>query len=171
MNEPIDQVPLVLELTIRRCLASDLPKLEWFGMFTAHREIFCDAFKRQQGGENLMLVCDCNGFPIGQVWIDFTRKEDESVALIWALRIYPFLQNLCIGGRLLTAAEWAVRQRNLRTVEVFVEKTCPAARRFYERHGYEQVGEVQEHFCFRAPGSRSRRRILLDEWVLRKALP
>jgi GNAT superfamily N-acetyltransferase len=137
-------------------------------MFTMHREIFHDAFRRQEAGENLMLVADCNGFPVGQIWVDFARKADESVALVWALRVHPLLQNRMIGARLLAAAEKAARRRHYRIVELGVEKHSEAALRFYRRHGYEMAGEIAEQFSFTPPGAEEREEVHLEEWVLRK---
>src|SRR5437868_4023084 len=64
-------------VTIRPCVRDDLAKLEWFGLFTLHREIIHSAFERQERGENRMLVAELNSFPVGQVWIDLTTKQEE----------------------------------------------------------------------------------------------
>jgi hypothetical protein len=41
---------LELELVIRDTQQSDLPLLEWYGMYTPHRQIFVDTFSRAQRG-------------------------------------------------------------------------------------------------------------------------
>ena len=72
MGEPCT---LPLKLRIRRCTEPDLPLLEWFGLYTCHREIIHEAFRRQEIGETLMLVAEANRFPAGQVWIDLARER------------------------------------------------------------------------------------------------
>ena len=57
-----------------------------------------EAFQRQQRGEVLMLVAEANRFPIGQLWIDLVKKQEESIGIIWALRVMPAFQNLGVGS-------------------------------------------------------------------------
>src|SRR4051812_19296174 len=69
-SESIATFSVPLRVSIRPCMREALPQLEWFGLYTPHREIIGEAFDRQGRGENLMLVAEVNGFPVGQVWID-----------------------------------------------------------------------------------------------------
>jgi CelD/BcsL family acetyltransferase involved in cellulose biosynthesis/GNAT superfamily N-acetyltransferase len=170
-GERAETFHLPLAITIRACTAEDLQGLEWYGLFTHHREIFDAAFARQERGETLMLVAVANGFPIGQAWIDFDarQEEDEPVALIWAVRVYPFLQGHGIGARLLAAAEEAIRARGCRWAEIGVEKNNPRARRLYERTGYRLHGELLEGFSY-TDGDGRTVHVPVDEWMLRKEL-
>src|ERR1700750_855299 len=89
-------VPLQVE--IRPCTADDLPKLEWHGMFAYHRHVIHAAYERPSCGQGLMLLAVADGFPVGQAWIDFAaRPEERGVAVIWAVRVYPFLRGRGIG--------------------------------------------------------------------------
>ena len=45
---------VVGEVSIRLCRAEDLAQLEWFGMYTHHREILQDTFARHRRGEVVM---------------------------------------------------------------------------------------------------------------------
>jgi ribosomal protein S18 acetylase RimI-like enzyme len=164
---PCERFALRLEVAIRPCTRADLPGLEWYGLFAAHRDIFRDAFARQERGENLMLLAVLNGFPIGQTWIDLARRRAESAGLLWAVRVYPFLQGHGVGTRLLVAAEEALRERGFEWAEIGVEKSNPGARRLYERQGFRVVGELREEFHFTRPDG-ERISEPLDEWVLRK---
>jgi ribosomal protein S18 acetylase RimI-like enzyme len=155
------------EITIRPCTRDDLPGLEWYGLFSAHREVFRDAFARQERGDNLMLLAVLNGFPVGQAWIDLARHRAASAGLLWAVRVYPFLRGMGIGTRLLRAAEEAVRARGYEWAEIGVEKSNPRARRLYERLGYRAVGELREKFRFARPDGEAVSEPL-NEWVLRK---
>jgi len=159
-------VPLQVE--IRPCAADDLPKLEWHGMFTPHRPIIAEAFERQTRGQGLMLLAVANGFPVGQAWIDFAARPDErGVAVIWAVRVYPFLQGGGIGARLMAAAEAAIRERGYRIAELGVEKDNPRARRLYERLGYRLHREMVDELAYLDWNGHP---VVepVDQWMLRK---
>lgn len=157
-----------VELEIRACSEGDLPKMEWFGMYTPHREIIQQAFERQRLGENLMLVADLNGFPVGQVWIDLARSARERVGLLWALRVFPFLKGMGIGRRLVRAAERALAQRGYRVAEIGAEKGAAAAA-VYERLGYRRVGQRYEHYSYTTPDGRFMH-VPVDQWIFHKRL-
>ena len=96
---------IALDLKIRQCAREDLPQLEWLGLYTEHRQLIEDAFRRQQAGEVMMLVADLDGFPVGQAWLDLSDRAAESVGVIWAVRVFPLLRNHGIGTRLMIAAK------------------------------------------------------------------
>jgi GNAT superfamily N-acetyltransferase len=161
-------VPLQAE--IRPCTKDDLPNLEWYGLFSLHRRLIEQAYERQTRGEVLMLLAVANGFPIGQAWIDFAaRPEEPDVAVIWAVRVYPFLQGGGIGARLLAAAERAIVGRGCTTAEIGVEKDNPRARRLYERVGYVPHRELLESFTY-ADWQGKPVVEQVDQWMLRKAV-
>lgn len=166
-GEPGFTVPVAL--TIRPCREEDLPKLEWFGQFTEHRELIRDAFDRQGRGENVMLqaVAEANGFPIGQIWIDLERKREASTGLLWALRVIECYQRMGIGSRLLGAAEAELRRRGYDCAEIGAERNNPGARRLYERRGYRVFGTDRHWYGYTTPWG-ERRRTLVDEWVMHK---
>lgn len=56
----------IVEFDIRLCTLSDLRKLEWFGAFTAHREILEATFHLQSRGEAVMLIAALHAFPSGR---------------------------------------------------------------------------------------------------------
>lgn len=148
MGEPCT---LPLELRIRRCTAPDLPLLEWFGLYACHREIIREAFRRQQIGENLMLVAEANRFPAGQVWIDLARERASSTGVLWALRVLPSLQGMGIGSLLIAAAERALRERGYERAGIAVEDDNEGARLLYERLGYQEVRRERCEYSYRTP--------------------
>lgn len=168
-NEENRPFRVCLDVEIRPCTGSDLRSLEWFGLFTAHRALFEEQFRRHLRGENLMLVADANGFPAGQVWIDLEKHADERMALLWALRVFPVLRGAGIGTRLLAAAERLARHRGFRALEIGVEKDNPAARRLYEARGYRLCGEVAEPWGYVTPDGDEVRHVS-DQWMLRKGI-
>jgi ribosomal protein S18 acetylase RimI-like enzyme len=139
------------EIAIRRCREGDLPRLEWFGLFTEHRELIQNAFRRQQTGEVVMLVADLDGFPVGQLWLDLTGKQDEEVGVLWALRVFPFLQNRSIGRRLIGAGEQELEDRDYRWAEIGVDKSEARAESLYRRLGYEPSSIALEEYSYRNP--------------------
>lgn len=158
-----------LSVSIRPCIEDDLPRLEWFGLFTEHREIIRSAFEAQRRGENVMLMADAGGAPVGQVWIDLARMWEKATGFLWAVRVFPWLQGRGIGQRLVLAAERLLRSRGFRYAELGVETDNPRARRFYERLGYRLTGTRQDAYSYTTPEG-VHMRIPLEEWVLQKRL-
>lgn len=172
MTQPstvLDRFDLHLRGVVRPATRDDLPGLEWYGFFTHHRSIIEEAYARQERGENLMLLAVANGFPVGQAWVDLAVRADEGVGVLWAVRVYPFLQGMGVGSCLMTAAETALRSRGFAWAEIGVEKDNPGARRLYERHGYQLHRELVEEFTYRRPDG-SEGRETADQWMLRKPL-
>jgi ribosomal protein S18 acetylase RimI-like enzyme len=165
-----DRFTLALQARIRRCTAADLGALEWYGLFTAHREIIRGAFEAQERGDGLMLLVDVNGFPAGQLWVDLARGRDRGTAVLWAVRVFPPLRSLGLGGRLLQAAERVLRDREYGWAELGVERSNIAARRLYARTGYVVAGEERGWFTFTPPGATSAVRQRRDELIMRKRL-
>ena len=149
--QALDRFGVALEVVIRRCDERDLPGLEWWGMFTPHREIFTDAYARHRRGENVMLVADVNGHPAGQAWIDLVKHAADGVGVLWAVRVFPLLQGLGIGTRLMEAAEDELRRRGYAWAEIEVERENAGARRLYERQGYAVVHEVVNEWGYTTP--------------------
>jgi ribosomal protein S18 acetylase RimI-like enzyme len=147
----LERFELPARFVIRACAERDLENLEWFGMFTAHRAIFHEAFRRHRAGENPMLVLDLGGFPVGQVWIDLTKKRAQSTGVLWALRVFPIFQGMGLGTRLMHAAEGIVREAGHSLAEIGVERTNEGVRRLYERLGYVLAGEEREAYAYEQP--------------------
>jgi ribosomal protein S18 acetylase RimI-like enzyme len=160
---------LTLDVVIRPAARGDLDALEWYGQFTAHREIIDQAFARQERGENLMLLAVANDFPVGQAWVDLTVRADEGAGVLWAVRVFPFLQGLGLGARLLATAEESLRERGFAFAEIGVEKDNAGARRLYERAGYRLHRELLEEYEVTGPDG-TRVRVPVDQWMLRKDL-
>jgi ribosomal protein S18 acetylase RimI-like enzyme len=167
--ELFQQFTVSTPVTIRTCTAEDLPKLEWFGMFAAHREIIHAAYESQEQGENFMLVADVHGWAVGQLWIDLAKKREDSTGILWALRVFPFLQNLRIGTRLIKAGEQFLRGQGFGCAEIGAEKDDPAARRLYERLGYRLVGSERSEYSYTGPDG-APVHVPVDEWILHKRL-
>lgn len=164
-----DQYTITLPVTIRDCRESHLSKLEWFGSMTEYRRTISDAFQRFQKGEIIMLVAEANRFPIGQVWIDLTRQRENSIGILWALRVFVPFQNLGIGTRLIASAERRLKARGFRLSELGVEKDNPRAQRLYERLGYQIVRDHIDEWEYTPPDG-APIHVRSDEWILHKLL-
>ena len=132
VSDQLQQFTVSVPVTIRLCRKDDLPALEWFGMFTDHREMILAAYDSQERGEALMLVAETQGFPVCQVWIDLTLERVDATGVLWAVRVFPTLQNRGIGTRLMVAAEDVLRCRGCTAVELVspqksgAESPCPS---------------------------------------------
>jgi GNAT superfamily N-acetyltransferase len=78
---------------------------------------------------------------VGFAWLIVTRALDES-AYLRLLLVAEGRQSAGIGAQLLEAIERAARRRGARHLVLLVTKTNRRARAFYQRHGYEHVGDL-----------------------------
>ena len=170
IESSLEHTLVIANLIVRECSAEDLPALEWFGLYRHHREIFAEAFARHLRDENIMLVADLKDFPVGQAWIDLTKRQAEGIGYIWAVRVFPFLRGLGIGSTLMSSAERVLRDRGIHMAEVGVEKDNADARRLYERLGYVQCTELREQYGYTTPDG-VRGWHVVDQWIMRKRLP
>lgn len=170
MNQgAIESFALTLAIQIRRCQAEDLSNLDWFGLLADHREMVQMAYERQLRGENVMLMADLSGLPVGQVWIDLVRKKQEAAGVIWALRVLPWLRNRGLGRRLVAAAETQILAHGLALAEVGVELNNPNARRLYERLGYQGTRRAREEYVL-INNQGQPIPMCADLWLMRKEL-
>ena len=158
-----------LPVTIRPAGQDDLSTLEWYGLHTPHREIIAGAFRLQERGDGAMLLADVNGFPVGQICIDFLRKRSSGRATLWALRVFPPFRRLGLGVRLVRAAERLVVQRGVPFAELGVDRDNAGVLPFYERLGYEHCGRERGQFLYHTPEGRLVR-VAIDQWLLQKRM-
>jgi len=164
-----EQFTIRPQVTIRSCQREDLQDLEWFGLFTPHRELILRAFERQENGDNVMLVAVVNSFPVGQVWIDLVRKVQASIGILWALRVMPPFQTLGIGTRLITMAEGVLKDEGFAVAEIGVEKDNLNAKRLYEKLGYQIVADNIEEWNYITPEGSTIHEVD-DEWIMHKSI-
>ena len=131
VNEIVDAR---MRFAVRAVRANDLPKLEWFGTMAHWRNVTRRTFSDHQAGQRLMFVAALNDFPIGQVVIDVTPRD---YAYLYALRVMDPLRGLGIGTALLRIGDYVAYEHGFRQIQLAVEKNNTAARRLYERLGYD----------------------------------
>jgi ribosomal protein S18 acetylase RimI-like enzyme len=159
------QFDLKIDVTLRPCRKEDLLALEWFGSASQFREVIAEAFQRQKQCEVLMLVAEANHFPIGQLWIDLTKKREQSTGVLWAFRVLVPFQGLGIGTRLMVTAEAVLVRNRFAKCEIGVEKDNPGALRLYERLGCEVVEDNTEEFEYTNPDGKTIR-MAFEEWIM-----
>jgi ribosomal protein S18 acetylase RimI-like enzyme len=143
-GDQFGSLQVTLEVTFRLCEKGDLRRLEWEGLFSSHRRIIQAAFRRQERGQNLMILAEANGMLAGQVWLDLERTRKDQAALIWAMRVVPWWQGLGIGARLLDIAAGMAAERQIPALQLLVDQKNVAAQRLYQRSGFEIVGQLLE---------------------------
>lgn len=163
-----------MQIVFRLAARSDLPKLEWFGMYRHYRNLFMRSFREQLRGRRLMLVADCEGFPVGQIFIQL--KSNDSLyangndrAYLYSLRVMEMFQHKGIGTRLLHEAEAYVMERGFSWTTIAAAKDNEGARRLYERLGYRVFGEDPGQWSY--VDHEGRTRFVAEPcWTLEKAL-
>jgi ribosomal protein S18 acetylase RimI-like enzyme len=144
----LEQSALTIELPVklRLAVASDLPKLEWYGQFAHFRNLFRRTFREQQQGHRLMLIADCNDFPIGQVFVQLNGGESrigvpQKRAYLYSLRVMEMFRGNGLGSWLMQEAEAMVSSAGYHWLTIAAAKDNPAARRLYERMGFRVFTE------------------------------
>lgn len=143
------ETQITLPLSFRLASADDLPKLEWFGQYTHFRNVYRRTFREQIAGKRFMLVADCNGFPIGQIFAHFhlpgsglaDRFRKERRAYFYSLRVMEMFRGQGIGTQLIAHAEGIAEERYCTITSIAAAKNNPRARQLYEREGYRVNGE------------------------------
>lgn len=169
VSRMVEPLRLNLGIVVRHAAEPDLRSLEWFGQYASHRDIIRAAFDRQLLGDLDMLVADLNGFPIGQVWVDYRQDHAADGISFWAVRVMPPLRRLGIGEFLMRAAEAAARERGATVTSLTVERRNTDARRFYERLGYRVVDPPPVYDVAGRFSARNEK-LLLTQWLMRKRL-
>lgn len=143
LNRPT--VTLHLPVAFRLATYGDLPKLEWFGQYTHFRALFRRTYQEQLQHRRLMLIADCNDFPIGHIFIQLTSGEAGDAgrrhAYFYSLRVLEMFRGHGLGTRLIAEAEALAAEAGCRGVTIAAAKDNPRARRLYERLGFRMVGE------------------------------
>lgn len=131
-------------VVIRQVRADDLEALEWDGEYRRFRLVYQRAYTESIRGRRVLLVAEAQGYIIGQVFVQadstFSGGSGRS-AYLYALRVRPEYRNCGFGTELVHEAESILRQRGFVRALISVAKGNHAARRLYERLGYEVFGE------------------------------
>lgn len=138
-------------------------------MYSQFREITLKNFERYEKGEIMMLVAEANNFPVGQAYIDLVKRGEESIGVIWSLRVLENLQNLGIGTRLIKSAEKFLESKGFGIAEIAVEKDNPNAKRIYERLGYHVVRDEIDEWDYTTPEGK-KVHVVSHEWIMHKPL-
>lgn len=163
-----------LSVHIRSATAADVPRLEWHGQYIHYRNLFRRAYRDQQIGRRLMLVADCNQFPVGCLFISFHSNRGASgsqgkCAYLYSLRVMEILQGQGIGTRLIIEAEREIVNRGLTCVTIAVAKANNGARRLYERLGYAVYSDDPGQWHY--PDHLGRIRYVNEScWLLQKSV-
>jgi ribosomal protein S18 acetylase RimI-like enzyme len=134
-------------LQVRLVQQHDLPSLEWEGEYRHFRRLYRDIYHSACQGKAVLWVADLDETGvIGQVFVqlDSARKEladGRLRAYIYGFRVRPLFRNLGIGRQMLETVEADLEERSFQLATLNVARQNQAARRFYERYGYQVVAD------------------------------
>ena len=171
LNKPTMLVEMAL--TLRLATYSDLPKLEWYGQYTHFRTLFRRTYQEQLQQRRLMLIADCNDFPIGHIFIQLSSErrfsDGRRHAYLYSLRVMDMFQGQGIGTRLIEEAETLAHDRRFGWASIAAARDNPRARKLYERLGYRVVSEDEGRWSYVDHESRVRH---VNEpcWILEKKI-
>lgn len=90
-------------------------------------------------GDVIGLLADDPAIGIALVTLRPDIWHDRPVALLDALYVVPSVRGQGVGSALLSTVELALRERGVEVLGINVNGTDVDARRFYERHGYDNL--------------------------------
>ena len=129
-------------ISIRSATAADLKALEWDGEYTHYRRLFQRALEEARHGRRVLLLAEMEGVLVGQIFVQLNTRASFSTrgvpsGYLYAFRVKPAYRNLGVGSRLLHEAEANLSARGCRRAVISVAKRNLAAKRLYERAGYQ----------------------------------
>jgi GNAT superfamily N-acetyltransferase len=144
MTASEDPSTLSLDLSVhaRPATREDVTKLEWFGQYTHYRNLIRRAYQEQRHGTRMILVADLDGFPIGQVFIQYIAHNPRIAdgvtrAYFYAFRVFELFRGRGVGTYLLQQAEQHIQERGY-----------THAIRLYKRMGYHIMAEDSGHWHY-----------------------
>ena len=140
-------------IQIRQLKPSDLPKLEWEGEYIHFRPMFERTYRRIESGEAVVWVAALTDCLIGQVFVQLRSGRNELVdghtrAYLYAVRVRAAYRNLSLGSRLMFVTENDLIWRGYRFATLNVARDNLGGLRFYERLGYQIVGEEEGRWSY-----------------------
>lgn len=139
---------------IRKVREEDLIALEWDGEYRRFRNVYQDVYRQYLAGKALLWVVEINGYGIiGQIFAQLLSEntmlaDGRERAYLFSFRVKPEFQGRGWGTRLLYNAEYDLAQRGFIVALLNVSKTNVQAREFYERRGYQIVGEDRGEWSY-----------------------
>ena len=165
---------ITIPVRIRRLRRDDLRKLEWGDEFIHYRKVFLRNYQEQLKGNRLLLVADCNDYPIGRLFMQFKSNggrlaDGISKGYIYSFQVMALFRRQGIGSRMLSAAESIFAKHNFETVTIAVAKDNFGALRLYQRHGYAIFGQHDGRWQYRDHNNQIQQ---VDEpsWLMQKEL-
>lgn len=163
-----------LTVTIRPAQLEDMRQLEWHGQFIHLRQLFERSYREQRLGKRHLLIADCNGAPIGRLFILLEGRNRNVAngtthAYLYSLQVQDHLQGYGIGTRLIQTAERWLKERAFAIASIAVAKDNDRALSLYQRLGYGVVDESDGHWQYRDHRGRLHE-VYEPCWILEKAL-
>lgn len=159
---------------IRPARESDLPALEWDGVYRHYRRVYRQTFDDVRKGRRLMLLAEADQAVIGQVFVHLQEGSDWLGAggkrgYIYAFRVKPEWRRRGIGQQLMAAAEAELLRRGFVKAVIAVAQNNPDARRLYERLGYSLYAEDAGIWHY-LDADGVQRRVEEPSWLMEKRL-
>ena len=158
------------DITIRPARESDLPALEWDGLYRHYRRVYRQTFDDVRLGRRLMLLAEAEGAVIGQVFVQLQGGDHGAGrGYVYAFRVKPEWRRRGVGAQLMAAVEAELRGRGFHKAIIAVARTNLDARRLYERLGYGIYAEDSGIWHY-VDADGVQRRVKEPSWLMEKHL-
>jgi ribosomal protein S18 acetylase RimI-like enzyme len=165
---------LTLPVTTRLAEKDDLDKLEWYGQYRHYRNLIRRAYREQTLGRRAMLLADVNGFPVGQLFVQFVANnsriaDGRTRGYFYSFRVMEIFRGQGIGTQLIRTGEGLLRDRGCTAATIAVAKENEGALRLYLRQGYTIFAEDPGRWSYIDHKGRTRT-VHEPCWILEKSL-
>lgn len=142
-----------VEVHIRQATVQDLPALEWDGEYIHFRRVYQEAMKEAIKGRRVILVADCGGELIGQIFVNYhstwrNSRPGQLTGYLHSFRVKSAYRNQGVGRSLIEAAESKLVEKGFQRVVISVGKRNTGALRLYQKLGYEIFREDPGRWSF-----------------------
>lgn len=173
MSTPPSDFPAI---QIRFLDVADSLALQWHGGEDL-RDFYQNQWRAHQSGEIYVVIAASDlpqgeNFPIGQAAIHWNGKPTHPhIPDIQSFRVHPDFRGRGLGSQLLNECEKIIIARGHAQVSLSVALDNNAARRLYERRGYNVVGAPYCDVWFYADAAGKSIRVEETVWDMVKNLP
>ncbi len=140
-------INVIDQIKLRQLRRTDLKDLEWDGEFIHFRRLYEASYHSARNGNSILWIAELPAVGlIGQLFVQLCSARPELAngrnrAYIYGFRIKPAYRNLGIGTLMMEKAEGDLYDRGFGLVTLNVGQENLAARRLYERLGYQVVSD------------------------------
>jgi len=162
------QINFETEHEIRSATLADLDKITWSSN-DLKGEYYIKKWAQKEQGKLDMYVAIIDDFPIGYIWLDWTKLAQKNSGEISSFAILEPFRSKGIGRSMMAEMENILLQKGLKVSQTGFNKENLRAGKLYQKLGYKIIGDTQSSGVYTL-SSGEKVNYFEDCWVMTKAL-